>query len=78
MPSSTVTSKGQVTIPKPIRKALRVEPGDHVEFIVDAKGHVLVRAATSDLSVLKGLLARPKRRPVSVEAMNAAIRKHGR
>jgi len=74
MPSSTVTSKGQVTIPKPIRKALRVEAGDPVEFVVDAQGRVVVRAAKSAIEELKGLLRRPGHKPVSVAAMDEAIR----
>jgi antitoxin PrlF len=69
-----LTTKGQVTIPKPIRKVLRVEPGDSVEFVVDAQGRVMVRAATHDIADLKGLLRRPGQKPVSVEAMNDAIR----
>ena len=74
MPSSTLTSKGQVTIPKPIRKTLRIEAGDPVEFVVDAEGRVVVRAATSAIEELKGLLRRSGQKPVSVEAMDEAIR----
>lgn len=74
MPRYTLTTKGQVTIPKPIRKVLRVEAGDSVEFVVDGEGHVVVRAATRDIADLKGLLRRPGQKPVSVEAMNDAIR----
>lgn len=33
-----VTSKGQVTLPKPVRQALGVQPGDDVTFEVDAGG----------------------------------------
>ncbi len=78
MPRSTLTSKGQVTIPKPIRKVLHVEPGDPVEFVVDEHGRVVVRAGTSNLSELKGMLRRPGQRTVSVEEMNAAIRNRHR
>jgi antitoxin PrlF len=74
MPSSTLTTKGQVTIPKPIRKVLRVEPGDAVEFVVDAHGRVEVRAGTNDIADLKGILQRHGRKPVSLAAMNDAIR----
>jgi antitoxin PrlF len=74
MPIATLTTKGQVTIPKPIRKVLRVEAGDSVEFVVDAQGRVVVRAGTNDLSDLKGILQRPGRKPVSIAAMTDAIR----
>jgi antitoxin PrlF len=72
MANATVTSKGQVTIPKRILDHLRIEPGDLDDFIVDADGRVVVRAATADIGELKGLL-RKKRRPVSLEEMDQAI-----
>jgi AbrB family looped-hinge helix DNA binding protein len=40
---STVTVKGQVTIPKPIRDFLDIRPGSSVEFVMDADGQVVVR-----------------------------------
>lgn len=42
---TTLTSKGQVTIPKPIRDALQLRPGMPVEFAVNAAGEVLVHPA---------------------------------
>ena len=33
--SSTISSKGQVTVPQEIRKRLGLEPGDRVEFVVE-------------------------------------------
>jgi len=44
-----------------------------VDFVVDEAGQVLVRASTADIAELKGLLRRAKRRPVSIEEMDAAI-----
>ena len=78
MPSATVTSKGQVTIPKAIRRALRLAEGDRLDFVVEKEGRVVVRAGAADISDLKGLLHRPGRRAVSVEAMNAAVARQGR
>lgn len=43
--STTMTSKGQVTIPKRIREALRLEPGTRVEFDVDDDGRVVIQPA---------------------------------
>lgn len=40
--STTVTSKGQVTIPKHIRDALRLRPGSAVDFAVDDQGQVVL------------------------------------
>lgn len=42
---TTLTSKGQVTIPKRIRDALRLLPGSPVQFAVNAAGDVVVQAA---------------------------------
>ena len=41
--STTLTSKGQVTIPKHIRDALYLEPGCAVDFAVDQNGDVVIR-----------------------------------
>ncbi len=42
---TTLTSKGQVTIPKPIRDALQLRPGMPVEFAVNAAGEVVIHPA---------------------------------
>lgn len=77
MPTATVTSKGQVTLPKQIRETLKIKPGDQIDFVLDAAGEVRVRAGRFDVRDLKGLLHRPGRRPVSLEAMNDAIARRG-
>jgi AbrB family looped-hinge helix DNA binding protein len=41
--ATTLTSKGQVTIPKKVRDALQIGPGSAVEFAVNADGEVVVR-----------------------------------
>jgi antitoxin PrlF len=40
--ASTVTSKGQVTIPKQIRDALELRPGSAVDFAVNREGEVVL------------------------------------
>jgi antitoxin PrlF len=42
MPTGTLTSKGQITIPKQIREHLHLETGRRVEFSVDSKGNVIL------------------------------------
>lgn len=76
MATSTVTSKGQTTIPKEIRDRLNLHPGDRVEFVIEEDGRVVVLPATVDASELVGML-KPPSRAVSVEEMNRAIRKRG-
>ena len=46
MPSATVTSKGQLTLPKAIRDLLRLGAGDRVDFIVKDNGTVVLRPVT--------------------------------
>jgi len=43
--ATTMTVKGQVTIPKKVRDALRLTPGDGVEFDVNREGQVVVHKA---------------------------------
>jgi AbrB family looped-hinge helix DNA binding protein len=74
MPTATVTSKGQITIPKSVREGLGVDAGDRVEFVESAKGVYTVVAVSRDVRELKGLIAKPAR-PVTVEAMKRAVAK---
>ena len=43
--TTTLTSKGQVTIPKKVRDALHLTPGNAVEFAVNTAGEVVLRKA---------------------------------
>lgn len=74
MSTSTLTSKGQTTIPKDVRERLNLHPGDRLEFVIDEDGRVVVLPASVDASELAGMLKRPAK-PVTVEGMNQAIRK---
>ncbi len=76
MPVATLTSKGQITLPKAIREQLQLQPGDRVEFLVGPDGQITVWPVTSDVTVLKGFIPKPKR-PVSLEAMHTAIKQRG-
>ena len=73
MPVSTLTTKGQITIPKPIREHLKLRTGHRVEFYVDAKGRVILQALNEDIRELRGMVRSPHKRPVTVEEMNEAI-----
>ncbi len=74
--TSTVTSKGQITIAAPVRLALGLEAGSRVEFVEVEKGRYLMVAATDDVQSLKGMLRKPNS-AVSVEQMNEAIAERG-
>lgn len=77
MASTTLSTKGQLVLPKPVREFLAVHPGDKLDFLIRADGEVVVRPVVSDVTQLKGMLHRPGRKPVTVDAMNAAIRQRG-
>jgi AbrB family looped-hinge helix DNA binding protein len=72
MPTSTLTTRGQTTIPKPIRDALDLQPGDRLEFTLRGD-QVVIRRAEADLAALDGMLDRSREEPVSIEEMNEAI-----
>jgi antitoxin PrlF len=76
MTTSTLTSKGQVTIPVGVRQALHVDTGDRLEFIEVAPGRFEIVPLTRSVKELKGLAAKRKR-PVSIEEMNRAIVSRG-
>ena len=76
MPASILTSKGQTTIPIEIRNYLGVHAGDRLEFFVDKDGRVVVTPLTEEVTALKGLLLKPKKK-VSIEEMNKVIVKRG-
>ncbi len=73
MPSATLTSKGQVTIPKTVRDELGLREGDRVAFRVLDDGTVVVEPETIDLLDLAGALI-PRRKGVTVADMDDAIR----
>lgn len=73
MSVSTVTSKGQITIPKPIREQLKIQAGDKIHFFIDDSGRVTFLPVKTDVRALKGIVPRPKK-PVSVRDMNEAIK----
>ena len=77
MAAATLTSKGQLVIPKPIRDYLHLHAGDTLDFLVQESGDVLMRPAVEDVRSLKGVLYKPGRKPVSLEAMRQAIRDRG-
>ena len=75
MALSTLTNKGQVTIPKVIRDSLRLKTGDKIEFVVAESGVAFVRPVTKKVDDVFGRLQKPGRVPVSVKEMDAGIKK---
>jgi len=72
MSEATMTSKGQITVPKDIRLKLGLRPGDRIRFLLEADGRVRLMPAKRDVSELVGILPKPKR-ALSIEDMDEAI-----
>lgn len=75
MQTSTLTSKGQITIPSSVRKNLGIQQGDKVGFIVE-DGKVVLLPVIKDVGAAFGLVK--ARRGISLGDMESAIRKRGR
>jgi AbrB family looped-hinge helix DNA binding protein len=69
---STVTVKGQATLPKPVRDHLGLKPGDRVKFFIHPDGTV-VMLPVLPASSLRGMLKRPGQKPITIEEMDDAI-----
>lgn len=72
MQESTVTVKGQTTLPKDIRQALSLAPGDRVRYFILDGGEVRLLRSQSVMR-LGGLLKGRSDRAVSLEEMDEAI-----
>ena len=74
MPESTVTSKGQITIPKAVRERLHLETGDTVYFDIREDGTVLLVPRNEPIESFVGLLKGKtgRRRALTIEEMNPA------
>ncbi len=70
---ATITSKGQVTLPKSVREKLNLKPGDRLDFQVMPDGTFIGRPATRSALDIVGILARPGRKPVSIQEMDEGI-----
>ncbi|MDP4024805.1 AbrB/MazE/SpoVT family DNA-binding domain-containing protein [Methylobacterium sp. NEAU 140] len=62
---ATITSKGQLTVPAALRKALGLKAGDKLVFTRDAEGRFVVDARTDALADLRGIVGSDAPGPVS-------------
>ena len=68
--ATTMTTKGQVTVPREIRDRLGLKSGDKMAFTMLSDGTVVMRPKTRRLADLAGSLTRPGQPKVAVEDMN--------
>lgn len=74
MSQATVTTKGQVTIPKAVRDQLELKEGDRIDFIVNDAGEAVIRRVTRSTEEVKGMLAHRAKPALTVGQMDRAVR----
>ncbi len=74
MAQATLTTKGQVTIPKEIREALNLQTGDKIEIRITDKKEAIIRPISRKVDDIFCKLHRPGIEPVSLKAVDEAIR----
>ncbi len=70
MTESTITSKGQTTVPAEIRALVDAKPGTRLVWSAMPDGTIIVRAKTRSLADMAGLLKAPKGKRISIDGMN--------
>jgi AbrB family looped-hinge helix DNA binding protein len=78
MVTATLTSKGQLTIPKAVRDSLHLHAGDRVAFVIHDNAEAVLKPVTKSVDDVFGRLHSPAQRRKSVEEMNAAVAKRMR
>jgi len=73
---ATITSKGQITLPKALRTALHLSAGDKIEFVLDQNNELRLIPKQVSVSMLKGMLVKPKK-AISIDEMNSVIQSVG-
>ena len=70
MAESTITSKGQTTVPADVRASIGGVPGTRLVWTVLPDGRVLVRVKNKSILDMVGMMKAPPGKHVSVEEMN--------
>ncbi len=73
---ATLTSKGQLTLPKEIRDRLNLDAGAILDFQVQADNTITARHVQPDARRIQGLLKSPHAAPLTVQQMDEAVLKH--
>lgn len=74
MRQSTLTSKGQITIPKSVRDSLALHAGDKVEFVLTENNEVLLKPVTKKVDEVFGRLFRAGRPAVDIAEMDTLLK----
>ena len=73
MATATLTSKGQITIPKAIRDRLMLHSGDKLDFHLTGQGEVVLKPVTRHVDEVFGRLGKLGQKVLSPAEMDAAI-----
>ena len=73
MATATMTSKGQITVPRDVREDLGLVAGSKVMFVKLGPRDYRIVARTGRIEDLFGILHRPGQRPLTIEEMNEGI-----
>ena len=77
MPTATVTSKGQITIPVEVRKKLGLKAGDQIDFFEGEGGEISFEPKTGSIKDMEGILQRLGYAPLgaapTIEEMDNAV-----
>ena len=72
MSTATVTSKGQITLPKEVRDSLHLKEGDKIDF-EQVNGRYVLKPRNRSALELAGILHRPGQKALTIEEMDDAI-----
>jgi len=76
--TSTLTSKGQLTVPKEVRERLKLKTGDKIQFMINKEGKIELSPIKARLKDLKGILSSPKKKVTLKDMENAIIDSGGK
>jgi antitoxin PrlF len=73
MAIATLTSKGQITLPKDVREHFHLAAGDRLEFVICSDGEVQVKPVAGSYRDLRGMLRRPRNPTPPDEALDQEL-----
>ncbi len=74
MQQTTLTRKGQITIPKFVRDFMALHTGDKIEFVLTENNEVLLRPVTNKVDDVFGRLFKADRPAVDIAEMDALLK----
>ena len=73
MVTATLTTKGQITIPKSVRDSLHLHAGDRIAFVLHGDSEAVLRPITKSVDEVFGALHAPSQQQRTVAEMNEAV-----